>query len=131
MTIGKRLFRRVRGRRFRRFDLRGLRFDQLYDMVDHVGILDMMIGDSGEIDHMLAVTAAGDADVGLARLARPVDDAAEHRERHRRADVAEPFLQRLDSADDVEALARAGRAGDDADAAIADAEALEDLEAGA
>jgi hypothetical protein len=29
----------------------------------------MMVGHAGEIDHMLAVAAAGDADVGLARLA--------------------------------------------------------------
>jgi hypothetical protein len=43
--------------------------------------------------------------------------------------MAEPFLQRLHGADHVEALPRAGRAGDDADAAIADAEALQDFEA--
>src|SRR5688572_10817335 len=98
-------------------------------MVDHVGVLDMMVGDSGQIDHMLALAAAGDSDVGLARLAGAVDDAAEHRERHRRADMGEPLLQLLDGADDVEALAGAARAGDDADAAVADSEALEDLEA--
>src|SRR6185295_13455072 len=106
-------------------------FDQPDDVIDHVGVLDMMIGDSRQIDHVLALAAAGDADVGLARLAGAVDDAAEHRERHRRADVGEALFQLLDGADDVEALARAARAGDDADAAVADAEALQDLVADA
>ena len=46
-------------------------------MIDHVLIPDVMIGDAGQIDHMLAIAAAGNADVGLARLARAVDDAAE------------------------------------------------------
>src|SRR4051812_47423278 len=100
-------------------------------MVDHVLVADMMVGDARQIDHMLPVAAAGDADVGLARLAGAVDDAAEHRERHWRADMAQPLLERLDGADDVEALARAGRAGDDADTAVADAERFQDLEAGA
>src|SRR6185436_20508096 len=98
-------------------------------MVDHVLVADMMVGDAGQIDHVLAVAAAGEADIGLARLARAVDDAAEDRKRHRCADVGEPLLERLDGADDVEALARAARAGDDADAAIANAEALQYLEA--
>ena len=31
----------------------------------------MVIGDARQIDHVLAVAAAGDADVGLARFARP------------------------------------------------------------
>ena len=42
---------------------------------------------------MRAVAAAGEADIGLARLARAVDDAADDRERHRRRDVREPLLQ--------------------------------------
>src|SRR5438128_11376314 len=75
-----------------RLDLRGLRLDQPDDMVDHVGVLDMVVGDAAEIDHMLAVAAAGDADVGLAGLARAVDYAAENRERHRRADMAKRLL---------------------------------------
>src|SRR5690606_37476837 len=41
------------------------------------------------------------------------------------------LLERLHGTDHVEPLARAARAGDDADPAIADAEALEDLEADA
>src|SRR5215207_4934552 len=100
-------------------------------MVDHVLVADMVVGDAGEVDHVLALAAAGDADVVLARLAGAVDDAAQYRQRHRRADVAQALLELLDGADDVEALARAARAGDDADAAVADAEALQNLEAGA
>ena len=45
--------------------------------------------------------------------------------------MLQPLLERLDRADDVEALARAARAGDDADAAVADAEAFQDLVADA
>ena len=41
------------------FNLGRLRFDQLHDVLDHVGILHMVIGDSGQIDHVLALTAAG------------------------------------------------------------------------
>ena len=74
------LFGGVERRRCSRgFDLGRLGFDQPDDMVDHVGVLDMVVGDAGEIDHVLAVAAAGDADVGLARFAGAVDDAAEHR----------------------------------------------------
>ena len=42
---------------------------------------------------------------------------------------ASALLQRLDGLDDVELLARAGRAGDDVDAAVAQAERLQDVEA--
>ena len=76
---------------------------------------------------MLALAAAGDADVSLARFARSVDDTAEHRQRHRRLDMLQPLLERLDGTNHVEALARAGRAGDNADAAVADAQAFEDF----
>ena len=78
---------------------------------------------------MLAGAAAGDADVGLARLAGAVDDAAEHRERQRHADMLEPLLERLDGADHIEALPCAARTGDDPDAAVTDAERLQYLEA--
>src|SRR6185369_1460359 len=70
-------------------------------------------------------------DVGFTRLAGAVDDAAQYRERERGLDVAEPVFERLDRADHVESLAGAARAGDDADAAGAQAERLEDLEADA
>src|SRR5689334_11271567 len=87
----------------------------------------MVIGHPGQIDHVLAVAAAGDADVGLARLAWSVHHAAEDAERHRGLDVLQPLLERFDRADYVEALARAARAGDDPDAAAADTQRLQDL----
>src|SRR3546814_3500020 len=76
---------------------------------------------------MLAVASAGDADVGLARFAGAVDDAAQYRERHRGLDVAERLFERLDGADDVEPLPRAAGAGDDADAAGAQPERFQDF----
>ncbi len=89
-------------------------------------VLQPMMRHARDIDLMRAVAAAGEADIGLARLAGAVDDAADDRERHRRGDVREPLLQHLDGLDDVEFLARAGRAGDDGDAAMAQAERLQD-----
>jgi hypothetical protein len=43
-------------------------------------LLHVVVGHAREIDHVLAVAAAGDADVGFARFAGAVDHAAEHRE---------------------------------------------------
>src|SRR3546814_4316452 len=91
----------------------------------------MMIGDARQIDHVLARAAAGEADIGLARFAGAVDDAAQHRKRHRRADMLEPLLKLFDRADHVEALPCAAWAGDDPHPAIADAERLQYLEADA
>ena len=79
---------------------------------------------------MDAAPAAGQPDVGFARFSRPVDDAADDRQRHRRRDVGEALLQRGDRLDDRELLPRAGWAGDDRDAAMAQMQRLEDLEAG-
>src|SRR4029450_947297 len=92
-----------------RLDLRRLLLDEADDMVDHLLVADMMVGDAGQIDHMLALAAAGDADVGLARFARAIDDASEHAQRHRGPDVLQPLLQLFDSTDDVEARARTAR----------------------
>ena len=39
-------------------DLGGLGFDQLDDMVDHVGVVDDVVGHARQIDHMLAIAAA-------------------------------------------------------------------------
>src|SRR3546814_17155756 len=91
----------------------------------------MMIGDARQIDHVLARAAAGEADIGLARFAGAVDDAAQHRKRHRRADMLEPPLKLFDRADHVEALPCADWAGDDPHTAIADAERLQYLDADA
>src|SRR3546814_18607043 len=70
----------------------------------HPRVLDMMIGDARQIDHVLARAAAGEADIGLARFAGAVDDAAQNRKRYRRADMLEPLLKLFDRADHVEAL---------------------------
>ena len=44
-----------------------------------LGVLEPVVGDAAEIDLMRVVAAAGEADIGLARLARAVDDAADDR----------------------------------------------------
>src|SRR3546814_9148337 len=77
----------VHAHRAPRLDLGRLGLDQRDDVRDHDGVLYMVVGDARQIDHMLAVAAAGDADVGFARLAGAVDDAAEDRERHRGLDM--------------------------------------------
>src|SRR3546814_6221819 len=71
--------RHIHAHRAARVDLGRLRFDQPDDMADHVGVRDMMVGDAREEDHMLAAPAAGDADVGFARFAGAVDDAADRK----------------------------------------------------
>src|SRR5690606_31059760 len=82
-----------------------------------------------QVDHARALAAAGEADIGVERLARAVDDATDDRQRHRRGDVGQPLFQHADGADHVEALTGAGRAGDDVHAAVAQAQRLEDVEA--
>ncbi len=60
-------------------------------MIDDAGVLQAVMRYAGDIDLVRAVAAAGEADVGLARLARAVHDAADHRHRHRRGDVRDLF----------------------------------------
>src|SRR3546814_20160323 len=86
-----------------------------------------MFGDARQIDHVLARAAAGEADIGLARFAGAVADAAQHRKRHRRADMLEPLLKLFDRADHVEALPCAAWAGADPHPAIAAHERLQSL----
>ena len=90
---------------------------------------DGVVGLAGGIDHVPPRAAAGDADIGHQRLARAVHHAADDRQRHRRLDMRQPLLQLRHRLDDVEALPRAGRAGDDLHPAMADAERLQDLPA--
>ena len=104
-----------------------LLLDELRQVLDDVLVLEAVIGHAGDIDLMRAVAAAGEADVGLARLAGAVDDAADDRERDRRRDVGEALLERRHGLDDVELLARAGRARDHGDAAPAQLQRLQDL----
>src|SRR3546814_3442298 len=48
------------GHGVRRLDLGGLCFHQRDDVIDHPRVLDMMIGDARQIDHVLARAAAGE-----------------------------------------------------------------------
>ena len=61
---------------------------------------------------MGAAATAGQTDMGFARLARAVDDAADDRHRYRRGDVGEPLLEPLDGFDALKLLAHAGRTRD-------------------
>src|SRR5688572_11425316 len=61
-------------------DLRRLGFDQRDQMVDDRLILEPMMRLAGDVDHMRAIAAAGETDIGLARLAGSVDDAADDRD---------------------------------------------------
>src|SRR5207248_8408911 len=87
--------------RLRRFELGGLFLDQLDQVIDNVGILEPVVGHAADIDLMRVVAAAGKADIGLARFAWPIDDAADHRQRQRRRDMSEPLLEYLDRLDDL------------------------------
>jgi hypothetical protein len=71
----------------RGFDLGGLFLDQLDEVVDDVGVFEAVVGEAAEVDSVGAVAAAGEADVGLARLARAVDDAADNGRGERRRDT--------------------------------------------
>ena len=70
--------------------------------------------------------AAGDAEVGVARLFGAVHAAAHDRYADRRAVRAQTPLDRLGEADDVDLGAAAGRARDEVGAAAAQLEGLED-----
>src|SRR6476660_7106355 len=59
-------------------DLRRLLLDQLGQVVDDAGVLQPMVRHARDIDLVRAVAAAGEADVGLARLAVVVYDAGDH-----------------------------------------------------
>ena len=71
----------------RGFDLSGLFLDQLDEVLDDVGVFVAVVGEAADVDLVGAVAAAGEADVGLARPARAVDDAADHRHGERRRDA--------------------------------------------
>jgi hypothetical protein len=55
--------------------------------------LEPMVGDAAQIDLVRAVGAAGETDIGLARLAKAVDDAADHRHGEWRRDVLEALFE--------------------------------------
>ena len=99
-------------------------------MIDDIGVYDLVIGDAVEIDHVGAVAAAGETDVGLARLAWSVDDATDHRQGHGRGDMREPLFEQTHRLDHRKALARARWTRDDRHAAMAQPQRLEDFVAG-
>eukprot|EP00043_Microstomoeca_roanoka_P027107 m.268114 g.268114 ORF g.268114 m.268114 type:complete len:201 (-) comp73419_c0_seq1:124-726(-) len=110
-----------------RFQLGRAFLDQLDDVVDHPVIGHLVVLLARHIDHARPRPAAGKADIGQQRLARAVHHAADDRQAHRRLDMRQPVFEDLDRLDDVETLARAGRAGNDLNAAGPQAQRLEDL----
>ena len=106
-----------------------LLLDQARQMLDDVGILHAMVRDTRDVDLMRAVAAAGEADIRLPCLARSIHHTANDRHRHRRGDVGHTFFQSLDGTDHVVLLTGAGGAGDDVDAAMAQVQRLQHLEA--
>ena len=103
----------------------------LDERLDHLGL-----GHDGDVatldEQVAALVAGGDAEVGLARLARPVDDAAHHRDLQRDLAVAERLHRPVGDVDHVDLGPPARRAGDQVDVlALAQAERLEQLAAGA
>jgi hypothetical protein len=86
-------------------------------MIDDVSVFQAVVSQAADIDLMRAVAAAGEADIGLARLARAIDDAADDRDRQRRRDVGKPLLEPLDRLDHLELLTGARRAGNHGDPA--------------
>src|SRR6185436_161981 len=105
-------------------NLSRLRLDQLDQMIDDALVLQPMMRLAGDVDHVRTMAATGETDIGLTRLTRPVDDAADHRNRERGGDMRQPLLQYLDGADDVELLARTRRARNHGHAATAQAQRL-------
>src|SRR5437763_8473473 len=76
------------------------------------------------------VAAAGDAELGVARLARAVDGAAEHRDLEVLRVLREPRLDLLGERLHTDVVAAATRARDHHRAALAQPQRLEDLERG-
>jgi SAM-dependent methyltransferase len=100
------------------FDLGGFLLAQLDDVIDQCFVFELINRLAVEIDHAGAGAAAGEANVGFARLTRSVHDAADNRQRHRGRNVLQPLFQDFDRLDDVETLPCAGWTGNDIDAAV-------------
>ena len=95
----------------------------------------LVLGHDGDVaaphEQVAALVAGGDAEVGLARLARPVDDAAHHGDLQRDLPLAERLHRPLGDLDHVDLGAPARRAGDEVDVlALAQAERLEQRASG-
>jgi hypothetical protein len=59
------------------FDLGGLVLGQLDEVVDDVGIFLAVVGEAADVDLVGTVATAREADIGIARFAGTVDDAAD------------------------------------------------------
>src|SRR6478736_1485687 len=96
------------------------------------GLDDLRLGDGLDdlaLDEDLALAVArGDPEVGLARLAGTVDDAAHDGDAQRHLQAVESGGDLLGELVDVDLGAAAGRAGDDLEAARLEVQRLQDLE---
>ena len=95
----------------------------------------LVLGHDGDVaaldEQVAALVAGGDAEVGLAGLARAVDDAAHHGDLQRQLPLAERLHRPLGDVDHVDLGPPARRAGDEVDVlALAQAERLEQLAPG-
>ena len=98
-------------------------------MFNHLVIAQLVTLLARQIHHARPGPAAGESNIGHQRLARAIDHTADNRQAHRGLDVFQPLFQRLDGADHIKPLPGTGRAGNDVDAAVAQAEGFEDLKA--
>ena len=104
------------------------RVDLVEELVDEGLGLDLAQHLAVRVDEA-DVTAAGDPEVCVAGLARPVHRAAEHGHLEMLLVGAEALLDLLGERLDADVVAAAARAGDQHRAALAEAERLEDLPA--
>src|SRR6266540_4124031 len=110
-------------------------------LVDELGPLDecgdhLALRDDGDVatldEQVPALVAGGDAEVGLARLARAVDDAAHDGHLQRELAVAEGAHRPVGDVDDVDLRPAARRAGDEVDVlSLPKAEGFQELPPGA
>ena len=88
-------------------------------MLDDIPVRQPVISKAGDIDLMGSLAAAGQADISLARFARPVHHTADDRDGDRHVDMLQTLLDHLYRFDDIELLARAGGTGNDRHTAAA------------
>src|SRR6266850_5522697 len=105
------------------------------DLVDlgHQRIHELVLGEHADdlalAEERALAHAAGDADVRVLRLARPVDLAAHDRDLHRRWQRAQALLGELRKGDEVDVGAATRRARHEREPLVAQAERLQDVEA--
>ena len=96
-------------------------------MVNHVFVRDLVILLSGPVNHAMPGPATGETNIGHQGLAGAVHNTADNRQAHRCLDMLQPFFEDFNGLDDVKALARAGWARDDIDAAVPQAKGFQDF----